>query len=101
MTLLGSHKKAARAQQNCVALGVPELRAAGSAKEIMKKLKAYFAPDARDTVYQGAAKFSRYRKTTWDVDSCLVRFDLLRYRLGGGGTSQTPFLLFSLTDGQH
>ena len=94
---------AARAQEICVALGAPELTAVDGARNIMRESKAYRSPGALDTVYQDAVKFSKYCKTAWSIDYCLVQFDPLRQvaesRLGEGSAFPDTFAAIVLIAG--
>ena len=65
-------RMAARAQEICIALETPKFILAGGVKEIMKELKASYAPDAPGAVYQDGIQVLRFRKPAETIDNYLV-----------------------------
>ena len=79
-----------RSQEICMAMGTQRLIAADGVTDIMTELKAYYAPEAINALYLGAAKFSGYRETAETFEHCSAHFDFLRKRASSRlGTGQT------------
>ena len=50
----------------------------GGVEAILKILRRRFAPDMADCIFQGVSKFMHSKRTTYDADSFLLEFEMLR-----------------------
>ena len=48
--------------------------------QILKILRNRFAPDKADCIFQDISKFLYFKRTTQDMDTYLLEFDMLRQR---------------------
>ena len=70
------------ARKVCLAVGKDVVGNAEGVEQILNILRNRFAPDKADCIYQDVTKFLYFKRTTQDMDTYLLEFDMLRQRAG-------------------
>ena len=68
------------ARKVCLSVGKDAVGSSDGVEAIMEILRNRFAPDKVDCVFQDIYKFSNFKRTTQDMDTYLLDFEMLRHR---------------------
>ena len=68
------------ALQDCLAVGKDVVGNLDGAEAILKISRRRFAPEKADCIFQDISKFMNFKRTTQDMDTYLLEFEMLRQR---------------------
>ena len=68
------------ARKVCLTIGKDVVGNVDGAEQILSILRNRLAPDKADCVFQDITKFLYFKRTTQDMDTSLLEFDMLRQR---------------------
>ena len=79
------------ARKVCLTIGKAVVGNIDGAEQILNILRNRFAPDKADCIFQDITKFSYFKRTTQDMDTFLLEFDMLRQKAGARFATGTGF----------